>query len=385
MGTPVLQDSVTRSAGTQDPEPDGPPGSEAAVYHGLRVMPPLTAVVELAAIVGLLLAVDWLWPALDILNLQPSPFWIPVLLLSLQYGTASGTLAVLVAIAAYFAYVTLPEQGVGENEFAYRLRILAQPILWIAAAVLLGQFRMVQIAAKRELSRRVSELETQRATLADYANRLRTRCDALEREIATRPLNAAAPLMSALAVLRSDEAASPAAIERCLTSAFPGAAISLFLRQGSALNKVVSSGWPSDAAWLTVIGADHPLHQGIVSGGKRVCVLDAGDDITLAGQGLAAVPVIEPRTQRVLGMVKIEQAGSHVVTASLLAELEVLAAAIEPALADAAGLVSIAPASEGAGAVASIAALRQPARLVVPAAGEEGIGEAWPVRPKVSR
>ena len=233
-----------------------------------RSLPPLSAFAELAAIVAVLLAVDWIWPALDINNLQPSPYWLPVLLLTLHYGTASGTLAVIVAIIAYYAFVTLPEQGVGENEFAYRLRILSQPILWIATAVLLGQFRMVQISAKRELRRRVDELETQRETLAGYAQRLRTRCDVLERDIAARPVNTTAPLLSALnALAQSGHDTFKIASATALAAALPGAAVSLFKTTGSGgLSRLSASGWPDAALWLTELDATHPLAVAILSG-----------------------------------------------------------------------------------------------------------------------
>jgi len=328
-----LQDAATIPAGPKSGAVEAnQDGAEQAGYYGLQILPPLSAVFELAAIVALLLAVDWFLPALDINNIQPSPYWLPVLLLTLHYGTASGTLAVIVAIVAYFSFVTLPEQGVGENEFAYRLRILSQPILWIATAVLLGQFRMVQIAAKRELRRRAVELETQRNTLADYAHRLRDRCDALERDIAARPINPTAPLLNALATLADGKHDPAAAAQAIFASAFPGAAVSLYARSEAGLTQCSAIGWPQPAPWATALEPTHPLALAIIATKTKPVVLDPAGEAILTGQGLAAVPVVDPASGKVVGMLKLDRAPADVVTPDLIRQLDVLAAAIEPAL-----------------------------------------------------
>ena len=367
-----MQDTATKAA-APGPRPDSAPaeGEEQASYYGLQILPPLSAVFELAVIVAALLAIDWIWPALDINTIQPNPYWLPVLLLTLQYGTASGTLAVIVAIAAYFSFVTLPEQGVGENEFAYRLRVLAQPILWIAAAVLLGQFRMVQISAKRELARRLGELETQRDTLAGYANRLRTRCDALERDIASRPFYAGAALLDALSSMARSKGATPQQIERCLAAAFPGAAVSLFLRDGPTLQKSVSSGWPPDAAWSTVLPADHKLFQAIVGTRAHLSILDTAEETALDREGLAAVPVADLKSGKVLGMLKLELADARFMTDALVNQLETLAAVIAPALVDSAGVVRLGRGGgDGADPAMTVVALSSAVTLLPLARGD---------------
>lgn len=368
----------------------GDEAEAAAGYYGLQILPPLTAVVELAAIVALLLVVDWIWPALDINNILPSPYWLPVLLLTLQYGTASGSLAVVVAIIVYFTFVTLPEQGVGENEFAYRLRVLSQPILWIAAAVVLGQFRMVQIAAKRELLRRVGELETQRETLADYANRLRTRCDALERDIAARPFLAGASLLDGLAALADGHDGVGQAIEACFAAAFPGAAVSLFVRQGAGLSLAVNVGWADGAPWAKELAPEHALYKAVVGEQAALSILNAADEAALSGEGLAAVPVIQPRTGRVLGLIKLEAADARLVSDQIAAQLGVMAAVIEPALVETATgvcLARISPAADPPGTNGA-APVRQLARLISPI-GSQGVGDgpeaAERMRPKVGR
>ena len=311
-------------------------GLEApASAYGLGILPPLTAVLELTVIVGFILLLDWIWPALDINALQPNPYWLPVLLLTLQYGTASGSLAVIVAIIAYFTFVALPEQGVGENEFSYRLRILAQPILWIATAVLLGQFRMVQIAAKRDLTRRVSELDTQRATLGTYAQRLRQRCDALELAIATRTSSPHSAVLDALATLvpHENEDAHDA-MTRCIETLMPDAKLSLFIAYGNALHPVLSTREDARSSKPdAVIAASHPVYESIVQSRKAVSVLTADGEKILSGQGLVAVPVLAADGRSVLGMIRLDDTPSKNMSEHTQGHLAALALLLAPSLA----------------------------------------------------
>jgi polysaccharide biosynthesis protein PelD len=314
-----------------------------APSYGLQILPPVAALIELAVMVVGLLLVEWSLPNLDIVNLQPSPYWLPVLLLSLQYGTPSGSLAAIFAIAIYFTFGTFPEQGVGENEFTYRLRILVQPILWIAAAVLLGQFRMVQIATRQELTQRLATLENEAAVLADYSTRLRSRCDVLERTLAGRGVPQGAPLLDALASLPpphagSDLMAARPAIERCLAVAFPGATASVFVRRGDALELAASSGWLADAPWATTLAKGHPLYAACVETKRALTVLEAGHEPYLDHQGLAVVPIFEPvraaqgASSDVVGILKIEQITARSLTPRLPAAMAALATTIAASL-----------------------------------------------------
>lgn len=333
----LLQD---RPQANESRPPVAAPRDEASTGYGHGVLPRPVSVVELAVIMLAIQAIDWIWPALDVHDLQPSPYWLPVLLISAQYGTVSGALAVGAAIVSHFLFATLPEQGVGENDFAYRLRTLAQPILWIAAALLLGQFRMRQIAAKRELTRRVLELDVQRQTLSDYAHRLRRRCDLLEREIAGRPLDAGRHVLAAIGQLATgaDKTETRGSvrerINRALGAAYPDATISLYLRTGDGFRLAVSSGDPVTTLCLDYLPDNHPLAAAIIERQGGLRILNEKDEEALGSQGLAAVPVVRRGTGRVIAMVKIEHGAGRLITDGLTTELAALAAAIEPLLAE---------------------------------------------------
>ena len=98
--------------------------------------------------------------------ISPSPFWIPVLLLSVQYGVSAGLISALVALVAS-AVIGWPDQAGTEDFYDYSLRIWREPILWLAAAVVLGTLQAQQLRKIEALRDRIAEAEVQRQSIAD--------------------------------------------------------------------------------------------------------------------------------------------------------------------------------------------------------------------------
>ncbi len=273
---------------------------------GLPVLPPAGALVELAILVVLIVFADWAFPAIGFATLEPSPFWLPVLLLSLQYGTVAGLLAAAAATAAY-VFNGVAEQAVGENFFSFLLRIWALPILWIGVALVLGQFRLRQIAAKQELRQDLTKRSIEAQTLAGYAKDLEARCQRLERQLTTRSPASAKPVLDALTSLAGPAVDISAALDVVTRQVWPGAAVSVFSVSPSGCELIGKSGWPQDAQWLTSFSSSDALYRAIVADRRPVSILNRGDEAVLAGQGVAASPILTPDRGRVAGMLKIER------------------------------------------------------------------------------
>jgi hypothetical protein len=81
---------------------------------------------------GLLLFVPGLWGTASV---TLSPFWVPVLLLAVQYGTMTGLAA---AVAATAVSLTLGEEPPLEDYYAHFLNLWRNPMLWLAAVLVVG-------------------------------------------------------------------------------------------------------------------------------------------------------------------------------------------------------------------------------------------------------
>lgn len=331
MTEPLENRSAARaSARPPAAELSSPDGRSAASKSGLPVLPPLTAVIEILLLIVLPAALDYAIPSFPSLSeMQPHLFWLPILLVSLQYGTVSGLLAAGIAIAAS-ALLGWSEQEPGENHFTFLLRVWSQPMLWLAAALVLGQFRMRQIEQKQDLQREVAELATQRKSIAEFAANLRQRCERLEREMVMRRGPAGRDVLVKLAHLQRGIPGQQQSnlVAEALELAFGRCQASIFAVSGSGVQLAESFGWPAGVQRLTALDATHPLVSAVVGDGRSVSVLEAGDEAALAGQGLAAVPIFSRDGTRVAGFLKLEAAEPAVLDGTLAERMQVVASAL---------------------------------------------------------
>ncbi len=297
----------------------------------LPVLPPRFALVELAIFASIVVA-ELLWePFPDLSKLNPHPFWIAVLLLSLQYGTVSGLLAAAVAIGGSWL-IGLPEPEIGESYFNYLVRIWTQPVLWIVVALLLGSFRMRQIEERNELDHQIHELTVRSAAMTNFSTQLKGRVDQLERRLATGVKSETDRLLNAFGALNTPGSRETWAqsVHAALSAALPDSQVSLFSVVPQGLKLALAHGWPEMARWRRDIPDADPLARAITAEARAVSVLNSGDDRILAGDGLFAVPLFAHDTGLVVGMLKIEHLPAAAVDRTTLPRLQVLAQHLAP-------------------------------------------------------
>ena len=90
------------------------------------------------------------------LGSMPHPFWIPVLLMSSQYGIMGGLFATLAATALFFVS-GLPVQSATQDFYAYAGIVAAQPCAWFGTALILGGLRSLHIHHQTELQERLDQ------------------------------------------------------------------------------------------------------------------------------------------------------------------------------------------------------------------------------------
>jgi polysaccharide biosynthesis protein PelD len=294
----------------------------------LPVLPPVFALVELTIFAAIVFA-EYAWaPFPDLTKLNPHPYWLPVLLISLQYGTLSGLLAASIAIIGT-VLIGLPEQDIGEAYFNYLIRAWAQPVLWLVVALLLGAFRMRQIEQRDDLLNQVDDLEHQGRLLDEHAGDLQSRCDRLERELVTKARPDPERLLDALARCAGD-ACSTTDLGAALSAALPDTEASVYVRAGNGLQLVYAHGWPEAAKWPRAISGLDALALTVIGANRAASVLSAGDEKVLSGHGIFAQPIVDETGP--IGMLKIERMPPSAIGPDTVARLAVLAAHLPRAI-----------------------------------------------------
>lgn len=148
----------------------------------------------------------------------PHPFWIPVIYVTVQYGTQCGVATAAVATALLLAVVQ-PERPASLDLYEYNLSLLLEPTLWLLSALTLGQISDRRAAETRELKQRLMISQEQREQIAAHGCKLQERLADVECVLAAGAIRSAEAALTASACLRS---AAAGEIEPCLRKAAAG-------------------------------------------------------------------------------------------------------------------------------------------------------------------
>ena len=118
-----------------------------------------------------------------IAQLQPHPFWIPVILASCLYGRMVGY---VIAVAAAMADAALvwPEAAGHSDFYGFLSARSVNAVLWLGAAVLLGSFRDEQAQRLREAEEALGQRASEAHVLADRCRSLILEVSKLENSVA---------------------------------------------------------------------------------------------------------------------------------------------------------------------------------------------------------
>lgn len=132
----------------------------------------------------------------------PHPFWIPVIYVTVQYGTQCGVATAAVATAVLLAVVQ-PERPTSLDLYEYNLSLLLEPTLWLLSALTLGQISDRRAAERRELQQRLAISLEQREQIAAHGCKLQERLADVERVLAAGAMRSVEAALTATARLRS--------------------------------------------------------------------------------------------------------------------------------------------------------------------------------------
>jgi hypothetical protein len=137
---------------------------------------------------GLLVAISLAGPLLPSsfadVGTPAHSFWIPVMLMSCQYGIMGGLFATLAATAGLFVN-GLPPQSAAQDFYAYAGVVAAQPCAWFAAALVLGGLRTLHIHHLSDLRDRFEQTARMAEDFAGALTRAVSEIERLEHRIAT--------------------------------------------------------------------------------------------------------------------------------------------------------------------------------------------------------
>jgi hypothetical protein len=231
----------------------------------------------------LLMIIEWIIPGpASLAQITPHPFWVPVILLSVQYGSRSGLIVAAAASGLSWLAGWLPQTS-QEDFYTYSLRVWREPVLWTGAALFIGGLRNRQIDERLALEERLHVTERQRDTIAAFCSDLQEDLIVHERRAATAPAGTIEAGLISLQHLR--EACEPAhtlpLLQAAVTAWLGDACWRIYPQKGSELGPIQ----PGQAA------PDIMRAAVLVRTAMVLSIFDEADAELLDGVGVFACPI----------------------------------------------------------------------------------------------
>lgn len=311
--------------------PAEPLAGGAPRLFGLRRV----ALAELALFFALAFLVDWLATGLTRFEgVQPHPYWLIVLLLSVQYGTSEGVIAAI-ASAAALRLGNLPEQAISQDLYQYLHAVSREPILWLVASVVFGELRMRQRRERDDLRAKLDLANRESDAIARSYRQLKGVKENLEARVAGQLRTVFTLYQAARAIDKLDEGEVMLGVADLVRSVMRPEKFSLFLLNNDVLESVTNDGWDDEDPYGRWFDASSPLFETVVGRQRTLCVARPEDERILMGEGVLAGPLVSEDTGEVVGMVKIESLGFMDFSANTVENFRILCEWIGTALAKA--------------------------------------------------
>jgi polysaccharide biosynthesis protein PelD len=295
-----------------------------------------SAALEIAVFLAMALAIDHAFlDGARFRSMPQHPFWILVLLISAQYGTAEGLLAAVASSAALLVH-NVPPQTVSQDRFMWLFEVLRLPLAWIFASLVLGGLRTRQIRERERLRRALAEASHREQKLSEAYKRLDAAKAALETRVATQLRTAVGLYESARAIEKLDPSEVLLGVSNLIRSVMNPEKFSLYLLDNSGLELALEEGWSAKDTFPRRYAAGDAIFEEVVGRQRVLSVANPEDEAVLSGAGMIAAALVAPDAGRVIGMLKIEKLGFLDLTFSNVQTLKALcqwiAAAYENAL-----------------------------------------------------
>ncbi len=283
-------------------------------FLGLRT----SALIEIALFLSAAVLLDaFFFEGNRFMSVSPHPFWIIVLLVTVQYGTGEGLAAALLSTLFFYAG-NIPAQKLTESFFTYRMKLLLPPFFWTLAALILGEIRN-KIAGERDTYKHELDESTHREeTIANAYMHLQKVKDSLEIRLATQTRTA----VSAYKSVKHLESLNPGQVLLGLGDVIQGVIapkkFSVYALGLNGLEAATYHGWEETDNFTRRFLPDTKMYEAIAAKQKLLSLNNPEDAIILENEGVLAAPLINPDSGQVIGMLKLEEMNFKDLTFSTL-------------------------------------------------------------------
>lgn len=265
----------------------------------------ISALIEIVVFMILALAIDQIWLEGDRLqSLQIHPFWLIIILISIQYGSSEAIIAALISSIALLGG-NLPERSLNDSLHDYFLLVILLPLGWFTAAVIFGELSGRHIRQRNRMQRELQQAEINNKAIVTAFETLNQHKERLELKLATQLRSVISTYESAQAVEKQSPNEVLEGAKTMVETLLAPEGYTIYLLQGQFLMLHLQSGHIEPAPRVRYSAAD-PLFRKVVGDLQVLSIQNPDDEAILQGEGVLAGPLYGDHDEQVVGMLKIE-------------------------------------------------------------------------------
>ena len=241
-------------------------------------------------------------------DLTPHPFWVIVVLMAAQYGTAEGILAAILS-SLFLLFGNLPEQGLNQDMYEYLFTIFRLPILWLVAAVAIGLLRQRHVSEREHLRKELHDSRERERIIAESYSSVKSLKEKLELKIAGQLRGAVNTFRAAKAIEKNHPTEVLQGVQELIRSTMQPEKFSVYMLNKDGLIPSITYGWNSGDSYREKYSAQDTLYKEVIGEQKTLCIANTDHQALLSSEGVLAGPLLDKETGEVSGMLKIEEIG----------------------------------------------------------------------------
>lgn len=284
---------------------------------------------EIAVAFVMLVALDlWLTDGTAFAGIQPNPFWLPVLVMALAYGTGPGVIAAAIASALWLNNVHA--DGGARDYLDHLLHLSLPPLLWFVTAVVIGEVTMLRAARHAGLQRREQIARRNTLRLTEAFDTLSKTNRRLQVQLVTEDGTIGNIVATAAQLASHDPAKRRGAVARLIALSAHTEDFACYRIAGGEAR-----------AWLhasqSAVRRDSlpgVLIERLAQAPGILHVARRADRAVLEGVGVAVVPLIDGETDALIGCLVIHALPFGALNPAHAAQLHEIAGWLTPLLAD---------------------------------------------------
>lgn len=241
-------------------------------------------------------------------DVSPHPFWIAVILMSVQYGTSHGLLAAFLSSLLLLSG-TIPQAQYGQDAFELLYSVAIGPLFWVLGAVILGLLQDRHRAERSALWKDMTAAQTREKVITSAYEQVNKAKERLEIQVSGQLKTVVSSFKAAKNLEHEDPSMVLSGTRDMIRSVISPEMFSIYVLEEQNLTVMVKSGWKDDKPIKESFGVRDSIYQAIVGEKRFLTINNREDRETLDREGVMAGPMINRENGNVSGMIKIEHLG----------------------------------------------------------------------------